>query len=125
MRSSDRPKPAGKVFALFARVMTMGVKQHPAEKLIDWTAPAVLAVASAWSAWKVVGTEAGGLVAGAFALALGVSAMRVLGQPRPAEDEALFEPLSFEAAQENDELLLDDPLIDVEDDSLVVRLFYL
>jgi len=103
--------------------MTMGAKQHPAEKLIDWAAPAVLAVASAWSAWKVVGTQAGGLAAGAFALALGVLAMRLLGQPRPREIGAAFEPLAFDEAAGSDELLLDDPLVEVEADSRVVRLF--
>ena len=102
--------------------MTIGARQHPAERLIDWAAPAVLAAASAWSAWKVAGTQAGGLGAGAFALALGVLAMRLLGQSRSGQTEAAFEPVSFDE-RENDELLLDDPLIEVEQDSRVVRLF--
>jgi hypothetical protein len=103
--------------------MTIGAKQHPADKLADWAAPAVLAVAGAWSAWKVVGTQAGGLAAGVFALALGVLAMRLLGQPRPREIGVVFEPLTFDEAAGSDELLLDDPLVEVEADSRVVRLF--
>ena len=102
--------------------MMTGAKQHPAERLIDWAAPAVLAVASAWSAWKVVGTLLGGLAASALALVLGVLAMRLLGRSRPGEAEAAFDPVPFEE-QENGELLLDDPLIEVEVDSRVVRLF--
>jgi hypothetical protein len=49
--------------------------------------------------------------------------MRVLGQSRRGEVEAAFEPLPFEGGQNDDELLLDDPLIEVEEDSRVVRLF--
>jgi hypothetical protein len=75
--------------------MTMRAKQHPAETLIDWTAPAVPAAASAWSAWTVVGTPASGLMAGAFAFALAMLAIRVLGRSQPTHVEAAFEPLSF------------------------------
>ena len=103
--------------------MTMGTRQHPAERLVEWVAPAMLATASAWSGWVLLGTQLGGLGSGAFALAVGILAMRVMGQPRRGELNAAFEPLSFEKLQEGDELLLDDPLIKVEDDSRVVRLF--
>ena len=103
--------------------MTMEARQHPAETLIDWAVPAVLAGASAWSAWTVTGTVTSGLAAGVFALALGVLAMRALGRPRQAETDARFEPVSFEDTQADDELLLDDPLIEIEGDSRVVRLF--
>jgi hypothetical protein len=103
--------------------MTMGAKQHLAETLIDWAAPAVPAAASAWSAWTVVGTPAGGLMAGALAFALGILAIKVLGQSQPAQVEAAFEPLSFDDTEDETELLLDDPLVEIEEDSRVVRLF--
>jgi hypothetical protein len=102
--------------------MTMEATRHPAETLIDWAAPAVLAIACAWSAWTVAGAPAG-VAAGGFALAAGIMAMRMLGRSLPAQPKATFEPVGFEDAQDGDELLLDDPLIDVEADSRVVRLF--
>ena len=49
--------------------------------------------------------------------------MRMLGQPLRGQPEAAFEPVSFEDVQDDNELLLDDPLIDVEEDSRVVQLF--
>ena len=49
--------------------------------------------------------------------------MRALGRPRQAETDARFEPVSFEDTQADDELLLDDPLVEIEGDSRVVRLF--
>jgi len=103
--------------------MKMGAKQHPAETLIDWAAPAVLAMAAIWSAWKVAGTVTSGLAAGAVALVLGLGAMRLLGRSGAREAEAAFEPASFEEAGSEDELLLDDPLVEIEEDSRVVRLF--
>lgn len=100
--------------------MTME-ERHPAETLADWGAPAVLAMASAWSGWTVMGIAAG-LGAGLLAAALGALAMRILGRSHPVEPEAAFEPVSFDDAP-CDELLLDDPLVEIEESSRVVRLF--
>ena len=83
----------------------------------------MLATASSWSGWQFLGTLIGGLGSGAFALAAGILAIRVFGEPQHGEPEVVFEPLSFEDVREDDELLLDDPLVEVEADSRVVRLF--
>jgi hypothetical protein len=62
-------------------------------------------------------------MAGTFAFALAMLAIRVLGRSQPTQVEAAFEPLSFESTQDETELLLDDPLVEIEEDSRVVRLF--
>jgi|SRR5690349_24590226 hypothetical protein len=49
--------------------------------------------------------------------------MRLLGRPRDVGGEPAFEPVAFEEASLENELLLDDPLIEVEANSRVVRLF--
>ena len=103
--------------------MKNGATHHRAEKLIDWVAPAILALASAWSARTVTRIAAAGVAAGLFALGLGVVAMRLLGRPRDVGGEPAFEPVAFEEASLENELLLDDPLIEVEANSRVVRLF--
>ena len=99
-----------------------GTRQHPAERFIDWTAPAALAGAVGWSAWRVLGMPAAGAGFGAFAFAVGVLVMKLIGRQPLGGSDAAFEPLSFEEVQSN-ELLLDDPLMEVEPDSRVVRLF--
>jgi hypothetical protein len=97
------------------------VTRHPVERLIDWAAPATLALCCGWSAWTIAGMSAG-VAAGALAMLLGVLAMHILGRGRETPQKGAFEPLPFEAPSV-DELLLDDPLIDVEQGSRVVRLF--
>jgi len=99
-----------------------GTRQHPAEKFIDWAAPAALAAAAGWSAWQILGMPAAGAGFGALAFAVGLLAIKLIGRQPTGRGDAVFEPLPFEEVQ-NDELLLDDPLVDVEPDSRVVRLF--
>lgn len=95
--------------------------KHPLETLIDWAAPGTLALCCGWSAWAIAGVPAG-VAAGILAMLLGVPAMRAVGGRREDSQEAAFEPLPFET-QPDDELLLDDPLVEVEEGSRVVRLF--
>jgi hypothetical protein len=52
-----------------------------------------------------------------------VVAMRLLGRSRDAGVEPAFEPVAFDHAPADDELLLDDPLLEIEADARVVRLF--
>ena len=122
-RSSDRPKPAGKDFALFSGAMTIAEQQHPADRLAEWLAPAALAAAAGWAAWIVSAQPLAGVGAAAISLAIGIAAMRIFGEAPRAEPEAAFEPVSFEECVEDDVLLLDDPLSDIEPDARVVRLF--
>ena len=103
--------------------MTMGAKQHPAERLVEWAAPTVLAAAAGWAAWKLIGLPVTAAGAGAFALIIGLGAMRIFGGAGNLAVEAEFEPLPFEDTPSDDELLLDDPPIGIEPDSRVVRLF--
>ena len=97
-------------------------KPHPVEVLADWGAPIVLACATAWAASLAGLPLAAKATSGVMALASGMIAMRLAGRlPLPAE--AGFEPVEFEAPNDKDELLLDDPLVEVAADSRVVRLF--
>ena len=97
-------------------------KQHPVELLAEWGAPALLACAAGWAA-STAGLPLAAKVAGSvMALAVGLIAMRMAGRsPFPAESG--FEPVEFEISYGTDELLLDDPLIEVDSDSRVVKLF--
>jgi len=90
--------------------------------LIDWAAPFTLAAAVGWSVWTVIAMPAAGAGSAALALALGLLAMKTLGRQPTDEADASFEPLPFDEVQ-SEELLLDDPLVEVEEDSRVVRLF--
>lgn len=101
--------------------MTRG-KRHPAEAALDWFAPAILSAAAAWAGWRLAGSLIDAGAAGFAALALGVLAMRKLGRDKLAQPFDAFEPAPFSDI-EPDELLLDDPLIEVESDARVVRLF--
>ena len=103
--------------------MTIAVKQHPADGLVEWAAPAVLAAAAGWAAWTVFTQPIAGIGAAAIALAIGICAMRVFGAAPRTEAEAGFDPVSFEECLEDDVLLLDDPLSDIESDARVVSLF--
>jgi len=97
-------------------------KPHPAEVLADWGAPIVLACAAAWAASLAGLPLAAKAASGVMALASGMIAMRLAGR-LPLAAEAGFEPVEFEAPNDKDELLLDDPLVEVAADSRVVRLF--
>jgi hypothetical protein len=55
-------------------------------------------------------------------LALGVVAMRLAGC-QPIAELGAFEPVEIDDLVDSDELLLDDPLIEVQPDSRVARLF--
>jgi hypothetical protein len=104
---------------------------HPLERLAEWGAPLVLALAVAWAASLAGLPLAAKAAGGAAALAFGVAAMRIAGNAQHPMN-ANFEPAGFEAVEvadelllDNpiDELLLDDPLVDPEPGSRVVRLF--
>jgi len=104
--------------------MKSGAKQHPVDSLAEWLAPAILAVAAGWSASRLGQSHpvTGGAVAGA--LAAGIATMRLFGAPRGEQADVPFEPVPFEeCVEESGELLLDDPLVEIESDSRVVKLF--
>jgi hypothetical protein len=103
--------------------MTISDKQHPVEILAEWAAPAVLAGAAAWAAWTISHLPLAGIGAALVAMAAGLAAMRVFGEPQREGIEARFEPVSFEECVEEDVLLLDDPLGGIEPDARVARLF--
>jgi hypothetical protein len=105
--------------------MSWAGNQHPFETLLEWGAPAMLAGASGWSAWSVgLGQGAAGAAA-ALALVSGRLVIRIAGKADTVVTPQ-FDPASFEAdVAVADELLLDDPLIGIPDDSRVVRLFAL
>ena len=96
----------------------------PVESALDWCASAVLAAAAGWAAWRLAAPPAYTAGAGLAGLALGLLAMRGLGTAGRDEFFASFEPAPFAGNDvEPDELLLDDPLVEMEADARVVRLF--
>ena len=103
--------------------MTRGAKPHPAEIVVEWFAAGALSAASGWSAWSVTATPLTALAAAGAALAMGKLAMHPIGHSHAGSSENAFSPLAFEDVIDVDELLLDDPLVAVEPDSRVVRLF--
>jgi len=96
--------------------------KHLVEVIAEWGAPALLAVAAGWAASAAGLSLAAVAVAGTIALAMGVVTMRLAGGA-PLVAQADFEPVAFEDCLTDDELLLDDPLVDIEPDSRVVQLF--
>lgn len=96
--------------------------KHPIEIVADCGAPLLLAIAAGWAATAAGLPLAVVASAASLALAIGVAAMRLSGTG-PNAAGAPFEPVPFEAAVQADELLLDDPLIEIEADSRVVELF--
>lgn len=97
-------------------------KPHPLETLAEWGAPVVLACAAGWAA-SLAGLPLAAKAASAvMALAAGMIAMRLAGNGL-LTGEAGFEPVEFEPSDDEDVLLLDDPLVEVAADSRVVRLF--
>ena len=111
--------------------MSWAGKQHPIEMLLEWVAPLPLALAAAW-AGKALGFSLGAAAAAAVAaFALGFLAIKRIGSANSPSSYG-FEPTVFESAGDTDELLLgpqdevlvlDDPLVEVPEDSRVVRLF--
>lgn len=103
--------------------MTRGAKPHPAELVVDWCAIAALATAAGWSAWATTANPLGAVAATTVALAGGRLASGWFGRSQADGDNCAFVPVPFEEATDEDELLLDDPLVDLEPDSRVVRMF--
>lgn len=97
-------------------------KPHPVELLADWIAPIVLASAAAWAASAAGLPVVAKIAAGVIALSVGIIAMRRAGAV-PAQSEVGFKPVEFEPQMAEGELLLDDPLVEVQPDSRVVKLF--
>ena len=95
---------------------------HPADRLADWLAPALFGCAVGWSVWSISQSAAIGVAAGVGAWAAATLLMRRFGTSAVADAPA-FQPAAFEDCLDDAELLLDDPLSDVGDDSRVVRLF--
>jgi hypothetical protein len=98
-------------------------KKHPVEVTAEWVAPALLAAAASWAAWMVGLSLATTAAVGVVAVSVAIVALRLSGGAANAA-AAGFEPVPIEgAASTSDELLLDDPLVEIADDSRVVRLF--
>ena len=106
----------------YAGIMAWAGKTHPLEMLAEWLAPMLLALAAAWAASAAGLPLAAKAAGGVMALSVGIIAMRMAG-PGPLVDEADFEPVQFEFDGDDDELLLDDPLVEAAPDSRVVKLF--
>ena len=105
-------------------------KQHPVDTVADYVAPALLAAASGWAARSAFLPPLFMITVAILAFAAGMLAMRISGgQGRLPVRQ--FEPVALDTTgptelllEEKDEvLLLDDPLIEVDPDSRVVRLF--
>jgi len=96
--------------------------KHPVEVIAEWGAPVLLVVAAGWAASAAGLPLAAVAAAGTIALAIGVVTMRLAGGA-PIEAEAGFEPVPLVDAVLVDELLLDDPLVEMEPDSRVVQMF--
>jgi hypothetical protein len=98
-------------------------KKHPVEITAEWVAPALLAAAASWAAW-IVGLSLATIAAvGVVAVSVAIVALRLAGGAANAT-EAGFEPVPIDGAiGELGELLLDDPLVEIADDSRVVQLF--
>lgn len=114
--------------------MNWSGRQHPIETLTEWVAPALLAAAAGWAARSASLPITNIVAAAVAAFAAGLVAMRVAGSERRLA-VSQFEPVELEVVSssvEPDELLLeakdevlilDDPLVDVDPESRVVRLF--
>src|SRR5215213_7580102 len=102
--------------------MDWAINKHPAEWAVETLAPALLAAAAGWSAWRIGLPLAASAAGAAMTLALGVVAMRLAGD-QPIAELGGFDPVEFDDRSASDELLLDDPLVEVQPESRVVRLF--
>lgn len=96
-------------------------KKHPVEVIAEWVAPALLAAAAGWAAWMAVLPWAAVAACGVMAFAVAFVAIR-LTDGTVNSVEVAFEPVPIEDAAV-DELLLDDPLVEIAADLRVVQLF--
>lgn len=96
--------------------------KHPVETLAEWGAPALFAIAAGWSVSAAALPLAAVMAAATIAFATGVVVMRLAGAA-PIAVDAGFDPVPIEDAAQFGELLLDDPLVEIADDSRVVQLF--
>ena len=112
--------------------MNLGGKQHPVETLVEWLAPIPLAGAVGWASMRMGFAMVEGAALAVVALTAGFAAMRAAGRAvtrarydfQPAAIEELQPELGELLLEAKDELLmLDDPLLEPEEDSRVVRLF--
>ena len=101
--------------------MNWDVRRNPIEPFVEWAVPAVLAAAVGWAMWTLFGSPVIAALSLTAVMAIGVALLRRAGAVAGIA-QAEFEPLPFEEAS-NDELLLDDPLVPLGEDSRVVRLF--
>lgn len=98
-------------------------KKHPVEVIAESVAPALLAVAAGWATWMAGLPLAAIAAVGVIAMAVAIVALRLAGGSA-LSPEAGFEQVPIEDATGGlDELLLDDPLVEIADDSRVVQLF--
>lgn len=102
--------------------MTWDKQVRSGEALVEWGASALLAAAIGWATMVLTGLLLASAVAMAAMLALGVAAMRRVGDEERGQTLSEFAVESFEAAAD-DELLLDDPLAEIAPDSRVATMF--
>jgi hypothetical protein len=110
--------------------MSWSAKQHPIEMAAEWLAPAIFAVSAGWAGlqFKLPLHLAGAL--GLLLFSGAFLALRVLGAskkpPRYGFEPADIETVELEELllrEEDEVLILDDPLIEPSADSRVVQLF--
>lgn len=114
------------------QAMKPAQKQHVLEAAAEWGAPLLLAAALGWAGFRLGAPLAGVVASAIVAFAGGVGIMRKAGS-NAAATIASFEAPAIEPVEpdvdelileEKDELLiLDDPLVEPNPDSRVVRLF--
>ncbi|QDP20228.1 hypothetical protein [Sphingomonas xanthus] len=101
--------------------MTWGAK-HPLERIVEGLAPALLALAVGWSALQLgSGAALAGGLAAVSLFGAGSAIIRAGGDALRAGPS--FEPADLPEAEAAGELLLDDPLVVLPQDSRVVQLF--
>jgi hypothetical protein len=104
--------------------MKLRAKQHPADVAAEWVSLTALAVAAGWSASRLGDSALVAACAAIAALVAGFAAMRLFGTASEEQVDVPFEPLPIEECiEESGELLLDDPLVEIESDSRVISLF--
>lgn len=103
--------------------MKRGQKPHPIEISVEWLATAALALAVGWSAWTLTAQPIAAGAAAVVTAALGRMIVAGVGRSPGQATAALFVPVDFAEATLADELLLDDPLVSIDPNSRVVRLF--
>lgn len=113
--------------------MSWSAKQHPIETAAEWLAPAIFGLSAGWAAVQLnVPEQLAGALA-AFLFAATFASLRVLGA-RKRPHRYGFQPAAIEPGEPNDleelllreddqVLVLDDPLAEPAADSRVVQLF--